>query len=145
MVTPTTLRKSQEPAPIRMPLSRRGLLGLVVTVAVVWGLSQAWASWRNASLATAVKVMANASNVIMYTTSACPYCARAREWLAANGVSYHDCNVDLDQQCLAQYESKGQPGVPLMKVNGHWQLGFDPQWLALALESASAQPLKAQP
>jgi glutaredoxin len=144
MVTPTSFRKSQEQS-ARAPLSRRGLLSLIVTVATVWGLSQAWSAWHSAAQASTIKAMAAGSNIVMYTTSTCPYCARARDWLATHEVGYRDCNVDVDEQCMAQYTAKGQPGVPLMNVNDHWQLGFDPQWLAEALQSTGPQASKSQP
>jgi glutaredoxin len=145
MVTPASLRQSQEPTAARPPVSRRGLLGLVVTVAVVWGLSQGWAHWQGSALANSIKGLAKEGNVVMYTTSSCPYCAKARDWLATHGIAYRDCNVDVEAQCQADYVAKGQPGVPLMRVNDRWQLGFDPQWVALALESSNTSPSKSQP
>ena len=88
----------------------------------------------------AVKALAEPGQITMYTTLTCPYCAQAKVWLNGHGVPWRECNIDRDAACRATYESQGGPGVPLLNVNGHWQLGFDPQWLAKALQAPPRQP-----
>ncbi|MGH8232394.1 MAG: glutaredoxin 3 [Steroidobacteraceae bacterium] len=41
---------------------------------------------------------AAADLVVMYTTSWCPYCARARELLASKGVAFSEIDVDAQPE-----------------------------------------------
>lgn len=125
--------------PARPPSRVRSLMGLVLFVAVFWGLSQAWSAWKGKELAASLLGKVQAGDITLYTTSSCPYCERARRWLDQHRISYRECNVELEAACKSQYEAKGAPGVPLVNVRDQWRLGFDAQWLATALE---AQPAK---
>lgn len=137
MVPPSDLReppgKPQDAAAHR----NRGIKGLIVLMLVVWGVNQAWSAWKDHAVTKSLEGKAQADDILMLTTSTCPYCAAARRWMDKHEVSYRECDVETDAACRAQYESKGSPGVPLLKVKGRWQLGFDPQWLVLALNNPS--------
>lgn len=116
------------------------LVGIVlVSLAVSNGLSW-WAQERSAST---VKHHAKPGDIVMYSTTTCPYCAKTRDWLDKHQVPWRECNVDLDKTCLAIYDAQGSPGTPLMFVKGRWHLGFDAEWLGQALQMAptgSARP-----
>lgn len=144
MVTPTDLRSTAPQSQIRTALKRQDLWGLAVLIAVVWGSSQAWSTWKTASLSAQLKGKAHGGDILMITTSTCPYCAAAKAWMDAHDVVYRDCNVEADTACDALYAARGSPGVPLMRVKDRWQLGFDPQWLVAMLAEAR-HPSKAQP
>jgi glutaredoxin len=131
MVTPASLKDQPAGKPSTV---KRQVLSALGVVLLVWGLSQGWQMWQSKSLAQTIKHQAQGQDIVMYTTASCPYCARARQWLASHQIAFRECNVDEDQQCAATYASQGSPGVPLMHVRGRWQLGFEPQWLAQALE-----------
>lgn len=92
---------------------------------------QWWAERRDAAV---VREAARAGDIVMYTTSTCPYCAQARRWLDAQQVPWRECNVETDAQCLRVFEAQGAPGVPLIHVKGRWHLGFDAGWLGQALQ-----------
>ncbi|MGE5453255.1 MAG: glutaredoxin domain-containing protein [Acidobacteriota bacterium] len=115
---------------------------LLVTVALVWGLFQGLQWWQARRQSQALAEVLQQSpvrpgEVLMYTTSTCPYCAQAREWLSQHKVPFTDCNIELEAHCQAEFEQQGSPGVPLMKVRGLWNLGFDAQWVTLALQRPS--------
>jgi glutaredoxin len=107
---------------------------LLVLILVIWGGSQAWSWWRDRHSADLVHSLARPGDIVMYTTSTCPYCEVARGWLARHQVPWRECNIELNAACLAQYQSHGAPGTPLVNVKDQWRLGFDPVWLAQALQ-----------
>lgn len=58
--------------------------------------------------------------VVVYSKTHCPYCVRAKEWLATHGVQYESIVLDDDAQRQAFYaEHNGQFGtVPQIFVDG---------------------------
>lgn len=66
-------------------------------------------------------------DVVLYSTSWCGYCRRARAWMTANGVPFVEKDIEKDPDANAEYRSKsgGYGGVPLIDVNGTMVRGFD--------------------
>ena len=81
------------------------------------------------ALASRVK----AGDVMMYTTTECPYCAQAKGWLRQNGFAFNECNMTLSRECEREFVSYGGNGTPYLVVRGrHMKDGFDSdQFLAL--------------
>ena len=124
-------------------------LSLLITLGVVWGLFQALQWWQAQRQSQALAQVlqqhpVKAGDVLMYTTSSCPYCAQARDWLGRNHVPFTECNIELQAHCQAEFERQGSPGVPLMQVRGLWNLGFDAQWVTLALQRQADTPSVAR-
>ncbi|MFA6889055.1 MAG: glutaredoxin domain-containing protein [Candidatus Woesearchaeota archaeon] len=72
--------------------------------------------------------------VIVYSTSACPWCVKVKEFLKQNNVTFEDRNVGEDAESLQEMEEKsGQRGVPVIDVNGVIITGFDRDALKAAL------------
>lgn len=113
----------------------RNWLSLVLMLVVLVGGSQSWAWWREQQSARLIKQLALPDSITLFTTSTCPYCAQARQWLKQHEVPWLECNIDTNQTCLRKFESQGSPGVPLVLANGQWQTGFDVAWLAQALQN----------
>ena len=64
--------------------------------------------------------------VTVYTTSTCPYCKMAKEYLTKKGVKFREIDVSSDQVAAEEMIKKsGQIGVPQIEVNGKMILGFD--------------------
>ena len=112
---------------------------LLLIVVVVWGSSQAWSWWRQTQATQTVQSQARAGDILMITTTDCPYCERARAWFKQHAVPWHECNIERHEACRRLFDAQGAPGVPLLNVRGHWRLGFDADWMAstLALEPAA--------
>jgi glutaredoxin len=119
---------------VRTKTPARSWLSLAVVMVVVVGGSQSLAWWHGRQSAQEVRALAQEGDITMFTTSTCQYCAQAKSWLSTHDVPWRECNVETDARCLAQFNARGAPGVPLMSVRGRWQLGFDPAWLASALQ-----------
>jgi len=65
-------------------------------------------------------------NVKVYSTSTCPYCIRAKQFLKDNNVAFQDVDVANDQAAAEEMVQKsGQMGVPVLDVDGEIIVGFD--------------------
>lgn len=72
--------------------------------------------------------------VTVYSTSACPWCHKAKEYLKANKIKFADIDVGEDQQAAQEMiEKSGQMGVPVIDVDGTIITGFDKESLDKAL------------
>jgi len=66
------------------------------------------------------------SNVVIYSTPSCPYCAMVKEYLSEKKVAFTDYNVGLDQAKAQEMVKKsGQMGVPVVDINGSIVIGFN--------------------
>jgi len=73
--------------------------------------------------------------VIVYTTSWCPYCQSAKEYLTQKGVSYEERNAEIDMQARDELVQKsGQTGVPVIDIGGKIIVGFSANEIDQALE-----------
>lgn len=68
------------------------------------------------------------NEILLYTTDTCPYCTQAKNFLTEQGLPFQEINVQADYaKAQRLVEQTGQMGVPQIRVNGNWVLGFDPQ------------------
>lgn len=125
--------------------TRSSWVSLVVILVVVVGGSQAWSWWRDTRAAEVVRERSPQASITMFTTNTCPYCERARQWLKQIDAHWHECNIDQNESCQRLFQARGSPGVPLMHVNGQWRLGFDPVWLAEALQARPSTDSSPRP
>ena len=64
--------------------------------------------------------------ILVYSTSTCPHCKRAKEYLTGKGISYEEINVALDRdKAKEMIEKSGQMSVPVIIVNGEVIIGFN--------------------
>jgi glutaredoxin len=75
--------------------------------------------------------------VIMYMTSWCPYCVKARNYLRSLDVHLIEYNVEQDKARREEMLSKsgGSKGVPLIDVEGIIIRGYNPDVLKRAIEN----------
>ncbi len=70
------------------------------------------------------------ASVKIYSTPTCVYCKMAKDFFAANNVSYEDFNVAADQNARAEMFAKShQMGVPVIDIDGKIIVGFDKKTL----------------
>jgi glutaredoxin len=74
--------------------------------------------------------------VTMYATDWCPYCRKAREFLARNGVPYVELDIEKSAAAKAEYHRLGARGVPVIVVGAQRMNGFSEARLAQMLKSA---------
>ena len=67
-----------------------------------------------------------AKNVKIYSTSTCPYCAQAKEYLKKNNIEFENIDVGINQDAAqAMMNKSGQMGVPVLDIDGKIIVGFD--------------------
>ena len=73
---------------------------------------------------------APAAPVVMYATSWCPWCAKARAYFGQKGIAYTEYDVEKSPSANAEFKRLGGRGVPLIvvgreKMSGFSEEGFD--------------------
>lgn len=73
--------------------------------------------------------------VKIYSTSMCPYCTIAKDFLKEHNIKFEDINVQENQKAAKEMiEKSGQTGVPVIDVDGEVIVGFDKEKLKKALK-----------
>lgn len=73
--------------------------------------------------------------ITVYSTTFCPYCKMAKEYLTQKGVEFKEVNVQEDDEAAAEMIRKsGQMGVPVLDMNGTIIIGFDRPAIDRALQ-----------
>ncbi|MDE2311887.1 MAG: glutathione S-transferase N-terminal domain-containing protein [Patescibacteria group bacterium] len=66
------------------------------------------------------------ANVTVYSTTTCPYCVMAKQYLTQRGVPFNDVNVEADEQAaMAMVKKSGQMGVPVIEIDDQIVIGFN--------------------
>lgn len=66
------------------------------------------------------------SQVLVYSTDACPYCHMVKDYLKEKGVAFTDFNVAEDEaKSKEMVEKSGQMGVPVVDIDGQIVIGFN--------------------
>lgn len=65
------------------------------------------------------------ADVKVYTSSTCPYCVSAKEYLKEKGVEYTEKNVQTDKDARKELMAMGHMGVPVLVIDGEEIVGFD--------------------
>nr|WP_300001650.1 glutaredoxin family protein [Tissierella sp.] len=72
-------------------------------------------------------------NVVVYTSSSCPYCTLAKDYLDDKGVEYSVKNVQKDPEARKELMAMGHMGVPVVLIGDEEIVGFDKSKIDLAL------------
>jgi glutaredoxin len=63
--------------------------------------------------------------VILYGTSWCPYCRKAREFFSSRGIDFTDYDIEKDKEAaIRKKELDPRGGVPFAIINGRSVRGF---------------------
>ncbi len=72
---------------------------------------------------------AGSKQVVMYTTSHCPACKAAKQYMAQKGIPYQEIDVEASHDGMAAFQKLGGHGVPLILVGEKKMEGFNSQEL----------------
>ncbi len=72
---------------------------------------------------------AGSKQVIMYTTSHCPACKAAKQYMAQKGIRYQEIDVEASREANEAFQKTGARGVPLIMVGDKKMEGFNSQEL----------------
>ena len=79
----------------------------------------------------------SASNqVVMYATSWCGYCSKARKFLNKVNVPFTEYDIEKSDEGRKQYQALGGGGVPILVVNGKIIRGYSSDQIIAYLEEA---------
>lgn len=63
---------------------------------------------------------------VIFSTSTCSWCRRAKRYFRERGVSFKEINIERDPGAARDLVRKtGQSGVPVIKIGSAWIVGFD--------------------
>ena len=55
--------------------------------------------------------------VIVYSTAACPWCWKTKEFLKEHGIPFEDVDVGVDRdRAMEMVQKSGQMGVPVIAI-----------------------------
>ena len=78
------------------------------------------------------------AGVTVYSTSSCPWCVKAKEYLSSLDVPFQAIDVGADREAAKQVVQKTrQRGVPGGKVGERYIVGFDQDAIKSALKEAA--------
>ncbi len=64
--------------------------------------------------------------VKIYTTTNCPYCIMAKNFLKENKIEFEEINVQENHEAAHEMiEKSGQMGVPVLEIKGKIIIGFN--------------------
>ncbi len=75
------------------------------------------------------------SKVVLFGTSTCPFCVKAREYFADNGVEFADLVVDKDAAAGKLFWQLDSDTVPVILIGQKRINGFSPSDIELALDA----------
>ena len=66
------------------------------------------------------------AKVVLFSTSACSWCRRAKRYFREQRVPFKEVNLERDPEAARDVVRKtGQTGVPVIKIGNRWIVGFD--------------------
>lgn len=78
-------------------------------------------------------------SVKVYSTTSCPWCTVAKNYLKSKNVGYEDIDVNRNREAAMEMIRKsGQRGVPVLDIGGSIIIGFNQQAIDVALRGTGA-------
>jgi glutaredoxin len=75
------------------------------------------------------------ADVVLYTTSWCPYCQKARDYLRSRGIDFIEYDVENDKEAaIRKKHLDNRGGVPFAIINGRPIRGFSASAYEKALQ-----------
>jgi len=65
-----------------------------------------------------------AKSVVMYATSWCGYCRKARKHFRANGIAFKEYDIEKSKSAAAAFKKLNGRGVPVILIGGQRMNGF---------------------
>lgn len=72
--------------------------------------------------------------IVMYSTTTCPYCAKVRAIFDEKGVKYTEYQVDMSKEAMLDFEQRGGRFVPLLYIGERQIAGFREQAIREAID-----------
>jgi glutaredoxin len=99
------------------------MLGRIL-ISTALALSSAGTLILTTTPAHATAPESQALNVVMYSTQACPYCEKARQWFSSRNIAWVEHDIESSEKARSEWKSLGGMGTPLIMINGKRFNGF---------------------
>lgn len=63
--------------------------------------------------------------VIVYTSSTCPHCVTAKEFLSESSIEFTEKNIQTDAEARKELMKRGIMAVPVIQIDEEFVVGFD--------------------
>ena len=74
--------------------------------------------------------------VVIYSTSWCHYCEKAKEFMENQGIEYFEYNIEESSKGYGQYRDLNGRGTPLLLVKGQVIRGYNPDAILHFMENS---------
>ncbi|MDO3381473.1 glutaredoxin family protein [Gilvimarinus algae] len=64
--------------------------------------------------------------VVMYSTSWCGYCKKARQYFESQGIAYNERDIETSTRARQEYEQLGASGIPFLLIGNDTMNGWNP-------------------
>lgn len=90
----------------------------------------------------ALRVAARNVNIVMYTTTWCPQCRKAKAWLNENDVRFVEHDIEASDSDLAACKKLNPVcSIPTIDIDGEVIVGFGPAHMRAAIDNAARRRL----
>jgi len=90
----------------------------------------------------ALQSAARSVKVVMYTTTWCPQCKKAKAWLNDNGVSYAERDIEASESDRAACKKLNPTcSIPTLDIDGEVIVGYGPSHMRAAIDNAARRRL----
>ena len=90
----------------------------------------------NQTLSRPTGVTKPSTRVIVYSTTWCGVCKKAKRWLRQNNISFREYDVEKSERGRRDYKKMNGRGVPIIKIGKKVFKGFRPSRMTTALRKA---------
>lgn len=120
-----------------MPEQLNRFLPLIVLIVIV-SLTQNWS--RLELLLNPVDSTAfSEHDVVLYSTSWCPYCRQTREYLQQANIPFTEHDIEKNARAYQQYTLLSGRGVPVISIGSRTIQGYDKIAMRSALDALSQE------
>lgn len=78
------------------------------------------------------------SDITLYSTSWCPYCLKARQFLLRAGIPFKEYDIEKSARAYQQYQQLNGRGVPVLQIGHQTVQGFDRKAIRSAVTQLTA-------
>jgi len=90
-------------------------------------------------LARPTRITDSEGKVIVYSTTWCGVCKKAKRWLRQNNIAFSEYDTEESERGRRDYKRMNGRGVPIIKVGKQKMNGFSPSHLTQLLRKAGYQ------
>lgn len=134
---PPTSSHRRQLAPPARGLSFLGFVLIVLVLAGLYGLVYKRGQAPAPQAESTAPVVSTPPKVLMYSTSDCEPCDRARTWFQQRRIAIEERNVEFSKDWEAQLQRYGSRIVPVIVVDGEPLYGFKFAQVEDALKAAA--------